>query len=129
MRQLERVRRVLRQDAARIAHEILDWAEHKGGDLNQFVTIPQSAFVGTLIESLILAAIGGAIGAAATYLVFDGFTSSTLGESFTQVVFSFKLSPQLIGQGVGLALVVGLIGGLFPAIRAARMPIVAGLYG
>ena len=52
-----------------------------------------------------------------------------MGESFTQVVFSFKLSPRLIGQGVGLALVVGLIGGLFPAIRAARMPIVAGLYG
>jgi putative ABC transport system permease protein len=88
-----------------------------------------SAFVGTLIESLILAAIGGAVGAAATYLIFDGFTTSTLGESFTQVVFSFQLSPRLVGQGVGLALVVGLIGGLFPAIRAARMPIVAGLYG
>jgi putative ABC transport system permease protein len=87
------------------------------------------AFVGTLIESLILAAIGGAIGAAATYLIFDGFTASTLGASFTQVVFSFQLSPRLIGQGVVLALLVGLIGGLFPAIRAARMPIVAGLYG
>jgi putative ABC transport system permease protein len=44
------------------------------------------------------------------------------------VVFSFKLSPALIGQGVLLALIVGLIGGLFPALRAARMPIVAGLY-
>ena len=87
------------------------------------------AFVGTLIESLILAAVGGVIGAAATYLIFDGFTASTLGASFTQVVFSFQLSPRLIGQGVVLALLVGLIGGLFPAIRAARMPIVAGLYG
>jgi putative ABC transport system permease protein len=87
------------------------------------------AFVGTLVESLILAAIGGAIGALATYLIFDGFTASTLGASFTQVVFSFQLSPRLIGQGVVLALIVGLIGGLFPAIRAARMPIVAGLYG
>jgi putative ABC transport system permease protein len=87
------------------------------------------AFVGTLVESLILAVIGGAIGAAATYLIFDGFTASTLGASFTQVVFSFQLSPRLIGQGVVLALIVGLIGGLFPAIRAARMPIVAGLYG
>ncbi len=76
-----------------------------------------------------LAAIGGVLGAAATYLIFDGFTTSTLGASFTQVVFSFKLSPGLIGQGVALALIVGLIGGLFPAIRAARMPIVAGLYG
>jgi putative ABC transport system permease protein len=87
------------------------------------------AFVGTLVESLILAVIGGAIGAAATYLIFDGFTASTLGASFTQVVFSFQLTPRLIGQGVVLALIVGLIGGLFPAIRAARMPIVAGLYG
>ncbi len=85
------------------------------------------AFVGTLVESLILAALGGAIGATATYLIFDGFTASTLGGSFTQVVFSFKLSPSLIGQGVILALTVGLMGGLLPAIRAARMPIVAGL--
>ncbi|HEU4378131.1 MAG TPA: ABC transporter permease [Hyphomicrobiaceae bacterium] len=85
------------------------------------------AFVGTLVESLILAALGGVIGATATYLVFDGFSTSTLGASFTQVVFSFKLSAALVVQGVILALAVGLIGGLFPAIRAARMPIVAGL--
>jgi len=85
------------------------------------------AFVGTLVESLILATLGGVIGAVATYLVFDGFSASTLGASFTQVVFSFSLSPALIAQGVMLALTVGLLGGLFPAIRAARMPIVAGL--
>ena len=88
-----------------------------------------STFVGTLVESLVLAAIGGVIGAAATYLVFDGFTASTMGASFSQVVFNFQLSPRLIGQGLLLALVVGLLGGLFPALRAARMPIVAGLYG
>jgi putative ABC transport system permease protein len=88
-----------------------------------------STFVGTLIESLILAAVGGVIGAAATYLVFDGFTASTMGASFSQVVFNFQLSPRLIGQGLLLALAIGLFGGLFPALRAARMPIVAGLYG
>jgi putative ABC transport system permease protein len=87
-----------------------------------------SAFVGTLIESLMLAAIGGVIGAVLTYAIFDGVSASTLGGNFTQVVFNFRLSPALIGQGVLLALVVGLIGGLFPALRAARMPIVAGLY-
>jgi putative ABC transport system permease protein len=86
------------------------------------------AFVGTLAESLVLAAIGGAIGAIATYLVFDGVSASTLGGNFTQVVFDFKLSPALVAQGVMLALIVGLVGGLFPAVRAARMPIVAGLY-
>ncbi|MGZ8325081.1 MAG: ABC transporter permease [Rhodoplanes sp.] len=87
------------------------------------------AFVGTLTESLILAGIGGVLGAVATYLVFDGFTASTLGAGFTQVVFSFKLTPALIGQGLALALIVGLIGGLLPAIRAARLPIVQGLQG
>jgi putative ABC transport system permease protein len=86
------------------------------------------AFVGTLSESLLLATIGGLVGAAATWLIFDGITASTLGGNFTQVVFDFKLSPALIGQGVLLALVVGLIGGLFPALRAARLPIVSGLY-
>lgn len=85
------------------------------------------AFVGTLVESLLLAAIGGLLGAAATYLIFDGITASTLGGNFTQVVFDFRLSPALIGEGVALALLVGLIGGLFPAIRAARLPIVTGL--
>lgn len=85
------------------------------------------AFVGTLAESLLLAAIGGVLGAIATYLVFDGFTTSTLGAGFTQVVFSFRLTPGLIAQGLALALTVGLIGGLLPAIRAARMPIVQGL--
>jgi putative ABC transport system permease protein len=87
------------------------------------------AFFGTLIESLVLAAVGGFIGALATYLIFDGFTSSTLGASFTQVVFRFQLSPVLIGEAVVLALIIGLIGGIFPAIRAARTPIVAGLQG
>jgi putative ABC transport system permease protein len=58
------------------------------------------AFVGTLVASLLLSALGGAIGAATTYLVFDGFSTSTLGAGFAQVMFSFKLSPALIGQGL-----------------------------
>jgi len=85
------------------------------------------AFFGTMVESLILAACGGVLGALATFLLFDGLTASTLGASFTQVVFSFKLSPALVAQGVGLALLVGMIGGLFPALRAGRLPIVAAL--
>ena len=87
------------------------------------------AFVGTLAESLLLAALGGIVGAVATYLVFDGFTTSTLGAGFTQVVFSFQLTPGLAAQGLALALAVGLIGGLLPAVRAARMSIVQGLQG
>lgn len=86
-------------------------------------------FIGTLVEAMVLAVIGGVVGAAFAYLFFDGLTASTMGGNFTQVVFSFKLTPQLIFQGVVLALIVGLIGGLFPAIRAARLPIVEGLQG
>jgi putative ABC transport system permease protein len=85
------------------------------------------AFVGTLVESVVLSALGGLIGAALTLLLFNGLTASTLGASFTQVVFSFELTPELAVQGLVLALAVGLVGGLFPAIRAARLPIVAGL--
>src|SRR5262245_32816315 len=85
------------------------------------------AFIGTLVESLILAALGGVLGTIATVLAFDGFSASTLGASFTQVVFNFTLEPALIVQALLLALAVGLIGGVLPAMRAARMPIVAGL--
>ncbi len=88
-----------------------------------------SAFAGTLVESLGRAPRGGAPRAAPTHAFFDGLSASTLGGNFTQVVFSFRLSPALVGEGVLLALAVGLIGGVFPALRAARLPIVAGLYG
>jgi putative ABC transport system permease protein len=87
------------------------------------------AFVSTLIESAVLAALGGVLGVTAAFLILDGLSASTLGASFTQVVFSFKLTPALAAQGVSLALIVGVIGGIFPSIRAARMPILAGLYG
>ena len=85
------------------------------------------AFVGTLVESLVLAAIGGIIGAAAAFLFFDGLSAATLGASFTQVVFQFALTPALVVNGLVLGMVIGLVGGLLPAMRAARIPIVAGL--
>jgi putative ABC transport system permease protein len=85
------------------------------------------AFVGTLVESLVLAALGGVIGAAAAFLFFDGLSAATLGASFTQVVFQFALTPALVLNGLILGMVIGLIGGLLPAMRAARIPIVAGL--
>lgn len=88
-----------------------------------------STFAGTLVEAMVLAAIGGVVGAASAFLFFDGLSASTLGGSFTQVVFNFRLTPGLVGQGVALALGVGLLGGLFPAVRAARLPIVDALQG
>lgn len=82
-----------------------------------------SAFMGTMTEALTLAIIGGALGALASYVLFDGLNTSTLGSSFTQVVFSFKLSADLIAQGMFMALLIGFISGFFPAWRAARMPV------
>jgi len=87
-----------------------------------------ASFVGTLVEALILAACGGLIGAAATLLLFDGLTTSTLSGNMTQIEFSFRLTPALIVQAILLALSVGLIGGLFPALRAARAPIATALH-
>ena len=83
-----------------------------------------SAFIGTIIEALVLAALGGLIGALAAYLLFDGLNASTLGGSFTQVVFSFRLSSELFIQGLNMALIIGLISGFFPAWRAAKMPVI-----
>ena len=88
-----------------------------------------ATFAGTLVEAMVLAAIGGVVGAASAFLFFDGLSAATLGGSFTQVVFNFRLTPGLVGQGVALALGVGLLGGLFPAVRAARLPIVDALAG
>ena len=82
-----------------------------------------AAFAGTLAESLVLAVAGGILGALATWTFFDGISASTLGGSFTQVVFSFKLTPALLWQGAVLALVIGLAGGVFPAWQAARTPV------
>ncbi len=83
------------------------------------------AFVGALSESLILALIGGLLGAGVTYLVFDGISASTLGGGFTQIVFSFAVTPDAMVTGLVLALIVGFLGGFFPAIRAARAPLLA----
>ncbi len=83
------------------------------------------AFIGTMVESLLLAAAGGIVGAIGTYLLFDGLSAATLGSNFTQVVFSLQLSSDLVLQGLILALVIGVAGGVFPAWRAARVPLLA----
>ncbi|GER06852.1 membrane protein [Iodidimonas muriae] len=82
-----------------------------------------SAFFGTLSESLALSVLGGLLGAAVAWSFFDGLSTSTLGGGFTQVVFSFQLGGALLVQGAILALGIGLVGGFFPAIRAARLPV------
>ena len=80
-----------------------------------------------MAEALVLAIAGGAIGAGLAYVVFNGYSVSTLGSGFTQVAFQFAVTPGLVMTGLGLALLIGFIGGLAPAIRAARMPVTAAL--
>jgi putative ABC transport system permease protein len=81
-----------------------------------------------LAESLFLSLLGGAIGAAVAYFGFNGYQASTLNwASFSQVAFAFTVTPRLLIQGVVYALLMGLIGGLFPAIRAARLPVATAL--
>ena len=80
-----------------------------------------------MIESLLLALVGGVLGALIAYLLFNNFSVSTLGQNFTQVVFAFKVTPALVFTGLVIALVIGLLGGLLPAIRAARLPVTTAL--
>jgi putative ABC transport system permease protein len=81
-----------------------------------------------MFESLALALIGGGVGAGAAYLAFDGFKAATINwQTFSQIAFAFAVTPALLVKAIIWAATIGLIGGLFPAIRAARLPISAGL--
>jgi putative ABC transport system permease protein len=91
-----------------------------------FGTTP--VIISVLIESLVLALVGGAIGGGAAYLLFDGYQAATMNfQSFTQVAFAFAVTPGLLVQGAVFAAIIGFFGGLFPAIRAARMQIAPAL--
>lgn len=83
--------------------------------------------VAVMLETMLLALIGGALGAGLAWLIFNGYSVSTLGQNFSQVVFQFKVSPELLWTGLKWALGIGLVGGLFPALRAARMPVTEAL--
>jgi len=84
--------------------------------------------VSVIVEALLLGLVGGCLGAAVAFVAFDGLHTSTMNyQSFTQVSFAFSVTPALVLTGTVYALLLALIGGLFPAIHAARRPIVAGL--
>ncbi len=81
-----------------------------------------------LIEALVLGLLGGLAGGALVYLALNGYQASTLNwASFSQITFAFTVTPQLLVTGVIYALLLGLVGGLLPALRAARLPVTAGL--
>ena len=86
--------------------------------------------VSVMIESMALAVLGGVLGAIVAYVGFNGYTVSTLSNvSFSQIAFDFRVTPELLRDGLIWALGLGAIGGLLPAVRAALLPITVALRG
>jgi putative ABC transport system permease protein len=87
-----------------------------------------AVLVSVLAESMLLAALGGLIGGIAAYVGFNGYQTSTMNfQTFSQVAFAFRVTPTLLGLGLIWSLAMGLIGGIMPAFRAARLPIATAL--
>ncbi len=83
--------------------------------------------ISVLIEAMLMALIGGVLGAAMGWMIFDGIDMTSIGGAYSQVAFRFSVQPELLFAGVLLSLVIGFIGGLLPAVRAARLSVVDGL--
>jgi len=80
-----------------------------------------------LIEGSILAAVGGAVGCGLASL-WNGYSTATMGwETFSEIVFEFTITPRLVLEGLVFAVVVGILGSLLPAVRAARLPVIDAL--
>jgi len=84
--------------------------------------------VAVMLETMLLALVGGLIGGLLAWLVFNGYSASTLAAgSVGKLSFELKVSAQLLWVGLLWALTIGFIGGLFPAVRAARLPVTTAL--
>ena len=104
------------------------------GRTREIATLRALGFSGTpvvisvLAESVLLSMVGGLLGGVIAYVGFNGYQTATLNwQTFSQVAFAFAVTPDLLVQGIAYAVVMGFFGGLFPAIRAARLPIVTAL--
>ena len=83
--------------------------------------------ISVLIEALLLSLLGGLLGAALAWVFFNGNSVTTLGGAFAQVVFKLTVTRTLIVTGIVWACIIGLLGGFFPAMRAARIPVAEAL--
>jgi putative ABC transport system permease protein len=84
--------------------------------------------VSVLAEAVLLSLVGGLAGGGLAWAAFDGFQTSTMNfQAFSQVSFAFAVTPRLLAEGLSYAVVLGLLGGLLPAIRAASLPVVVAL--
>ena len=84
--------------------------------------------ISVLIEAVLLSLVGGIIGGGLSWAAFDGYQTATMNwQSFSQVAFAFAVTPSLLLQALIYATIMGILGGLLPAIKAARLPIVTAL--
>jgi putative ABC transport system permease protein len=87
----------------------------------------RAILVSFLIESVILAFIGGVLGCLLAFPM-NGFSTATgQTQSFSEIAFSFRITPEIVMVGLVFAVVMGIIGGLLPALRGARLPITTAL--
>ena len=88
--------------------------------------------ISVMVESVVLCVAGGVVGGLLAYIGFNGYQTATINwQTFSQVAFAFAVTPALLVQGIVWAVVMGFFGGLFqglfPAIRAARLPVATAL--
>ncbi len=82
--------------------------------------------IAVMLETMLLALAGGVLGGLIAWLLFHDFTASTLG-TVGQVTFDFRVGPEVLWTGIKWALAIGFVGGLYPAVRAARLPVTTAL--
>jgi putative ABC transport system permease protein len=79
--------------------------------------------IAVMVETMLLALLGGLLGGLVAWVIFNGYTASTIAGGVGQLTFEFKVSAPVLWTGLKWALAIGFIGGLFPAVRAARLPV------
>jgi ABC-type lipoprotein release transport system permease subunit len=88
---------------------------------------PGSVMLSFVIESVLLALLGGLVGCLLALLLNGITTSTTNWQSFSEVAFAFRVTPTALGIGLGFAALLGLVGGFLPSLRAARQPLAQGM--
>jgi putative ABC transport system permease protein len=87
----------------------------------------RSVILALLLEGGFLALLGGILGCAVAFY-WNGYTTATMGmETFSEIVFDFRVTPGLVAEGLIFAVIVGLVGTALPAVRAARLPVITAL--
>ena len=108
---------------AAIASRSKEIATHKAIGFSPF-----AISISILCEALLIASVGGILGVLPLYLAFDGWTAATQNaNNLSQMMFNFDINLILISQSMALALLIGLFGGVLPALKAMKQPVTQAL--